>query len=82
MTDKSGPYVVVEKDGKFIVDVPGLALGGKSKSDAELWCEAFNDTYAAGFKAGLERAAVIAGRQTGWVAGTIQEDIRDEIEKL
>jgi len=40
------------------------------------------EAYAAGFKAGLERAAVIAGRQTGWVAGTIQDDIREEIEKI
>ncbi|MBK9429647.1 MAG: hypothetical protein IPN65_03980 [Elusimicrobia bacterium] len=79
MTDKSGPYVVVEKDGKFIVDVPGLVLRGKSKSDAELWCEAFNDAYAAGFKAGLERAAEKADRMGS-------EDIRNsilfEIEKI
>ena len=37
---------------------------------------------AAGFKAGLERAAGIAGRQTGWEANTIRDDIRAEIEKI
>lgn len=65
-----------------------------SQQGAGAYCERINlafekavakckdEAYAAGFKTGLERAAVITGRQTGWVAGTIQEDIREEIEKI
>lgn len=73
MTDKSegptNPYGHEDCD-----DISGC--GDKCKISA------WDNGYAAGFKAGLERAAGIAGRQTGWEANTIRDDIRAEIEKI
>lgn len=73
MTDKSegptNPYGHEDCD-----DICGC--GDKCKISA------WDNGYAAGFKAGLERAAGIAGRQTGWEANTIRDGIRSAIEKL
>ena len=73
MTDKSegptNPYGHEDCD-----DISGC--GDKCKISA------WDNGYAAGFKAGLERAGGIAGRQTGWEANTIRDGIRSAIEKL
>ena len=90
MTDKSeGPYKLeqvrkTENSNEWFYRVVGpdgfLKIGNLPELN-----QYFIDlkvVYAAGFKAGLERAAGIAGRQTGWEANTIRDGIRSAIEKL
>ncbi|MBK8652159.1 MAG: hypothetical protein IPN23_10705 [Elusimicrobia bacterium] len=73
MNDKSAgptnPYRHEDRDDIF---------GCENKCKISAW----DNGYAAGFKAGLELAAGIAGRQTGWEANTIRDGIRAEIEKI
>lgn len=87
--ESEGPYKVILQSGydlivssespETVVIFNGCGVGIEFE---DVCLKIANKAYAAGFKAGLERAAVIAGRQTGWVAGTIQEDIREDLEKL